>query len=441
MVILELAEKVSSTADGDTVTLPVASPDEAELAAAWCARTGNTLVAADGTSVTVRRGRPPDPIAALRADRRPGARLWLYTNFDCNLACDYCCARSSPQTARRALGVDRVQQIAKAAPAAGVSEILLTGGEPFILPDLDEIFAHRTAALPTTLLTNGMLFRGRRLQMLQAMPRDRLILQISLDSATPDLHDSHRGKGTWAKAVAGIRTALGEGFTVRVAATLTTDDRHEERDLRAFLDSLGIAREHQVVRPLAHEGAADDGLELTVQTLIPESHHHRRRRLLAPGRSRQRRAARHPRHLPSRCRHRSRVLRPPEHGGLRRPHVPLRVSRAPVRSAGTRGRAAWPTQTPRTPHPFEQSAHGDRDPQSVPDGHGRNDNRIPCGQGTSRSSGAGAGRTGCLRRRRVPGYGPWPRRLRFGRGQRQRQGERDLVGIGDAVPSRSGSAV
>lgn len=270
MVILELVEKVSSIADGDTITLPVALPDDAELAGAWCARTGNTLVAADDTSITIRRGRPPDPITALPEGRRPGARLWLYTNFDCNLACDYCCARSSPQTARRALGVDRVEEIAKAAPAAGVLEILLTGGEPFILPDLDEIVAACTAALPTTLLTNGMLFRGHRLLMLQAMPRDRLTLQISLDSATPDLHDSHRGKGTWTKAVAGIRTALGEGFTVRVAATLTTDDRHEEWELRSFLDSLGIARENQVVRPLAHQGAADEGLELTVQTLIPE---------------------------------------------------------------------------------------------------------------------------------------------------------------------------
>ncbi|MGP3690975.1 Rv1681 family radical SAM protein [Streptomyces sp. IBSNAI002] len=270
MVILDLVEKLSATAEGDTVTLPITTPAQAALAASWCRRTGNTLITADDTSITIRRGRPPDPITALPPERRPGARLWLYTNFDCNLACDYCCARSSPQTARRALGVDRVREIAKAAPAAGVLEILLTGGEPFILPDLDEIVSACTAALPTTLLTNGMLFRGHRLQVLQAMPRDRLTLQISLDSATPDLHDSHRGKGTWAKAVAGIRIALGEGFTVRVAATLTTDDRHEEHELRTFLDSLGITRENQVVRPLAHEGAADDGLELTVQTLIPE---------------------------------------------------------------------------------------------------------------------------------------------------------------------------
>ncbi len=270
MVILELVERVGGAAEGDLVVVPLTSPADRDLVAAWCDRTGNTLVAADDSTATVLRGRAADPLAGLPAERIPGTRLWLYTNFDCNLACDYCCVRSSPRTPRRALGLDRIRAIVAEAPAAGVSELFLTGGEPFMLPDLDQIVTACTAALPTTLLTNGMLFRGHRLEMLRAMPRDRLAVQISIDSAAPERHDLHRGTGSWAKAVAGVRIALGEGFTVRVAATLTTNDRREESDLRAFLDSLGIAREHQIVRPLAHRGVADGGIELTVETLVPE---------------------------------------------------------------------------------------------------------------------------------------------------------------------------
>jgi hypothetical protein len=59
----------------------------------------------------------------------------------------------------------------------------------------------------SALLTNAMLLRGRRLDMLRQMDRDRLVLQISLDSPTPDLHDRHRGARSWERAVAGIRTA------------------------------------------------------------------------------------------------------------------------------------------------------------------------------------------------------------------------------------------
>jgi len=147
---------------------------------------------------------------------------------------------------------------------------LPTGGEPFLLPDIDEVVAVCTAVLPTTLLTNGMLFKGGRLEALQSMDRERLTLQISLDSATPEIHDAHRGPGTWARAVAGMRLAIAEGFRVKEAATLAPEHSDERKPFHAFLDSLGIAEPDQVIRALAHRGVAESGLELTLESLIPE---------------------------------------------------------------------------------------------------------------------------------------------------------------------------
>ena len=72
-------------------------------------------------------------------DRPLGSRLWLYTNFDCNLRCDYCCVRSSPAALRRELGLGRVQRIAREATELGVKEIFVTGGEPFLLENIAEI--------------------------------------------------------------------------------------------------------------------------------------------------------------------------------------------------------------------------------------------------------------------------------------------------------------
>src|SRR3954468_9602320 len=140
----------------------------------WCRFTGNALLEA-----TVENGRSRwvfryGAVAVPAEDKRPlGSRLWLYTNFDCNLHCDYCCVRSSPTAPRRELGLARVQRIAREAAELNVQEIFVTGGEPFLLEEIGDILLACAAAAPTTVLTNGMLFAGRRLEILRTLPRDR----------------------------------------------------------------------------------------------------------------------------------------------------------------------------------------------------------------------------------------------------------------------------
>jgi organic radical activating enzyme/TusA-related sulfurtransferase len=234
----------------------------------WCRFTHNTLIdtttAAGRTRWVIRCGEAP----AAGADRPVGSRLWLYTNFDCNLHCDYCCVRSSPKAPRRALGLERVQRIANEAAEFGVSEIFVTGGEPFLLPDIDGIVAACAVAAPTTVLTNGMLFAGRRLATLLSLPRDRVTLQISLDSPTPARHDRHRGTGTWMRAWRGIERARSEGFRVRLAATVATDA--EAAEFRHFLDARQIAEEDRVIRRIALRGFAIQGIALARADLVPE---------------------------------------------------------------------------------------------------------------------------------------------------------------------------
>jgi hypothetical protein len=70
----------------------------------------------------------------------------------------------------------------------------------------------------------------------------------------------------------GVRTAMGEGFRVRVAATVAAGEAGAD-EIGAFhelLDGLGIARADQVIRPIAQRGFADSGIALTVESLIPE---------------------------------------------------------------------------------------------------------------------------------------------------------------------------
>jgi len=235
----------------------------------WCWFTGNALLESaveNGRARFVFRcGAVSEPV---EVERPAGSRLWLYTNFHCNLSCDYCCVRSSPTAPRRELGLARVQRIAHEAAELRVKEIFVTGGEPFLLEDIGEILLACAVAAPTTVLTNGMLFAGRRIETLRALPRDRIVLQISLDSATPDRHDLHRGPGSWERAREGIRRARAEGFRVRSAATVSTDADAEE--FRNFLDEENVAAEDRVIRRVVLRGVANEGIALSRADLVPE---------------------------------------------------------------------------------------------------------------------------------------------------------------------------
>ena len=46
------------------------------------------------------------PASGGPADRQ--WKLWIYTNYDCNLRCSYCVAKSSPNAPRRAIGLANV---------------------------------------------------------------------------------------------------------------------------------------------------------------------------------------------------------------------------------------------------------------------------------------------------------------------------------------------
>ncbi len=201
-------------------------------------------------------------------------KLWIYTNYDCNLRCSYCVAKSGPNVPRRALGLASVRQLVDEALSLGFQEIFFTGGEPFILDDIYEMLAYSAARGKTTVLTNAMLLRGTRLERLASLaataPAENLIVQVSLDGGRPEDHDAYRGRGTWQKTVEGIRLLQAQGFRVRIGTTETPVNSPHLELLCDFHRSLGIPDEDHFVRPLAKRGYAREGLELNRNNLVPE---------------------------------------------------------------------------------------------------------------------------------------------------------------------------
>jgi MoaA/NifB/PqqE/SkfB family radical SAM enzyme len=198
-------------------------------------------------------------------------RLWLYTNYDCNLSCSYCVAESFVGAERNGLALGHVCRLIDEAAKLGLSELFLTGGEPFILHDIFAMMRYGLERMHVTVLSNGILLKGRRLQQLEELPhRDRLTIQISLDGSRAEIHDFYRGAGSWQKAIDAIRRLKAAGFHVRLGTTQTPENSADLGAVCQLHRSLGISDDDHIIRPLVRRGFSVKGMAISLPALEPE---------------------------------------------------------------------------------------------------------------------------------------------------------------------------
>lgn len=196
--------------------------------------------------------------AAVDASAVSG-RMWLYSNYHCNLACAYCLTESAPKVPSRQLGSDRMRALTHQAAALGFSSIGVTGGEPFLRTDLPELVADLSDELPVVVLTNGTLFTRRLLDKVAPLADRPVALQISLDRPDPDDNDAMRAPDNFRKVVEAIPRLVERGLEVRIATTLLEEDASELARLCDLHRGLGVSDEHHVVRPVVRRGRAQTG--------------------------------------------------------------------------------------------------------------------------------------------------------------------------------------
>ena len=177
--------------------------------------------------------------------------LWLNTGTLCNIECANCYIESSPKNDRLvylSLGdvipfLDEVDVLGE-----GPKEIGITGGEPFMCPDIlaimEAILARGHSLL---LLTNAMapMMRPRireGLLDLQARFGDAMILRVSMDHHGPQLHDEERGAGSYDLAIKGLSWLAEYGFATAIAGrqVLQEDEAAARAGYGALIARLGL---------------------------------------------------------------------------------------------------------------------------------------------------------------------------------------------------------
>ncbi len=161
--------------------------------------------------------------------------LWFNTGTLCNIACANCYIDSSPtndQLEYLPLADVRMKLDEIRADGLPVTEIGLTGGEPFMNPDILAMLALiLDRGFKCLVLTNAMRPMQRHFEALRglidAYP-GQMTLRVSLDHYTSELHQAVRGANTWAPAIRGLRQLAATGCGLHVAGRLCWDEAEAE---------------------------------------------------------------------------------------------------------------------------------------------------------------------------------------------------------------------
>jgi MoaA/NifB/PqqE/SkfB family radical SAM enzyme len=118
----------------------------------------------------------------------------------------------------------------------GVGELVLSGGNPLLREDIDEIIDHASRNFITTVYDNGSM----ALKKIDAL-RNADFVAISLDTLDEKENDYMRGvKGAWKKSMDAIEKLHTNGISVGVAPTISQLNLYEMENFTQYFTDHGI---------------------------------------------------------------------------------------------------------------------------------------------------------------------------------------------------------
>jgi len=180
-------------------------------------------------------------------------------DYACNLKCKHC-SNSSFSKKDRALTVEDLIEFADQADKHGLCLLNISGGEPRVFKDLDEIIlALNTEKFHLSMSTNGLLLSCEKARHLKAMGLDKI--KISVDSINEHLHNLNRNKeGSFHKALEALFIARSAGLDVIIQHVVTRQNTQtkETEDLAKFATENGFMLDILNIKALGRlEGCHD----------------------------------------------------------------------------------------------------------------------------------------------------------------------------------------
>ena len=164
----------------------------------------------------------------------------IYPHFFCNQMCKFCYVGFQVENPpKETLGLSKIPHLVENLNSAGVFQVGILGGEPFLYPHLRELVEALTdSRISVSIATNGTVLD----KDLLCLCRDRMVnLDISIQADEADLHDRIVQKpGTHTRATRTLTTAIELGVPLLLSAVLNPMNVHRAVPFVEWGARLGV---------------------------------------------------------------------------------------------------------------------------------------------------------------------------------------------------------
>jgi radical SAM protein with 4Fe4S-binding SPASM domain len=170
----------------------------------------------------------------------PGFIQW-YPSLRCNQKCGFCVNQSlTGMNQRQEASEEEAYALANILLQKGIMELDVLGGEPMLVPWMEDFLRYATSACITVhISTNGSL--PEIVNSLAKIPTQLLHIGFSLHGFS-ETHNAVTRSDNFHSVIEGIRRTIGEGKNPIIKSVLTSENRGEICNLILYLVELGVKR-------------------------------------------------------------------------------------------------------------------------------------------------------------------------------------------------------
>lgn len=183
-----------------------------------------------------------------RLSKYNNVRIFVELTNKCNLKCKHCYGGFACSN-NKFISIAKLKELIDNASHYGVYQFDITGGEPTLYPDLEELLEYvYNSGMMVRIFTNLTLFSTKLKNMILKYGVKDIV--TSLDSCIKEDHDEFRGqKGTFDKTVNAIKELQKEKIDISLNTMIGNHNINHIPELVDFISSLNVKSVMDVIVP------------------------------------------------------------------------------------------------------------------------------------------------------------------------------------------------